>query len=119
MSKETLAGTLYPSDLTDAPWTILEPLMPEPHPAWRIEVKTRPEGAKAFIPLEKRWVVERTHAWHGRYRCKSKDSERTPQSSATLIYMSNIHVMLRKLTSHCRPEFHDRSVTAASLKLVA
>ncbi len=35
---------------------------------WRIEVKARPEGTKGFTPLEKRWVIERTNAWNGRYR---------------------------------------------------
>jgi hypothetical protein len=27
-------------------------------PGWSLEVKTRPEGTKGFIPLKKRWVVE-------------------------------------------------------------
>jgi putative transposase len=45
-------------------------------PGWRLEVKTRPEGTKGFIPLKKRWVVERTNAWNGRYRNNSKDDER-------------------------------------------
>lgn len=88
-------------------------------PTWRIEVKTRPEGVTGFTPLEKRWVVERTNAWNGRYRRNSKDYERKPESSAAMIYMSNIHLMLRRLTSHCRPEFHYRSVTAESLKLAS
>lgn len=35
---------------------------------WRIAVKTRTAGTKGFTPLEKRWVIERTNAWHGRYR---------------------------------------------------
>lgn len=93
--------------------------MKEHRPTWRIEVKTRPEGAKGFTPLEKRWVVERTNAWHGRARRNSQDYERTPESSAAMIYISNIHLMLRRLTSHGRPEFHYRSVTADSLKLVS
>ena len=40
---------------------------------WRIEVKARPEGTQGFTPLTKRWVVERTNAWNGRYRRNSKD----------------------------------------------
>jgi putative transposase len=40
---------------------------------WRIEVKARPAGAKGFMPLEKRWVMERTNAWNGRYRRNGKD----------------------------------------------
>ena len=60
--------------------------MKEHRPTWRIEVKTRPEGSKGFTPLEKRWVVERTNAWHGRYRRHSKDYERKPESSGAMIY---------------------------------
>jgi putative transposase len=40
---------------------------------WRLEGQARPEGIQGCTPLEKRWVMERTHAWHGRYRRKSKD----------------------------------------------
>ena len=93
--------------------------MREHRPTWRIEVKTRPEGVTGFTPLEKRWVVERTNAWNGRYRRHSKDYERKPESSAAMVYISNIHLMLRRLTSHCRPEFHYRSVTADSLKVAS
>jgi putative transposase len=98
---------------------MLHTWMSEHRPTWRIEVKTRPEGSKGFTPLEKRWVVERTNAWHGRFRRHSKDDERKPESSAAMIYLSNIHVMLRRLTAHSRPAFHDRSATADSLKLAA
>jgi putative transposase len=35
---------------------------------WRIEVQARPEGLQGFTPLAKLWVIERTNAWHGRYR---------------------------------------------------
>jgi putative transposase len=93
--------------------------MAEHRPTWRIEVKTRPEGAKGFTPLEKRWVVERTNAWHGRSRRNSKDYERKPESSAAMISMSHIHLMLRRLTSHHRPQFHYRNVAAEPLKLVS
>jgi putative transposase len=93
--------------------------MREQRPTWRIAVKTRPQGVKGFTPLEKRWVVERTNAWHGRSRRHSKDDERTPESSAAMIYMSTIHVMLRRLTLHGRPKFHYRSMTAGALKLAS
>jgi putative transposase len=93
--------------------------MAEPRPNWRIEVKTRPEGAKGFTPLEQRWVVERTNAWNGRSRRHSKDYERTPESRAAMIYVSHIHLMLRRLTSHRRPAFHDRNVAAEPLKLAS
>jgi transposase len=75
-------------------------------PGWRIEVKKRPEGTAGFTPLPKRWVVERTNAWHGRSRRNSKDYERKPESSAAQIHLSNIQLMLRRLSPVSQPEFH-------------
>ena len=69
-------------------------------PQWSIEVKMRPEGSPGFVPVRKRWVVERSNAWHGRCRRNSKDYERLPESSAAMIQLSHIHLMLRRL----RPE---------------
>lgn len=84
----------------------LDAWMKEERPAWRIEVKTRPEGTRGFTPLEKRWVVERTNAWNGRCRRNSKDYERRIESSAAMIHVSNIHLMLRRLSPSRRPAFH-------------
>ena len=75
-------------------------------PGWRIEVKARPEGTRGFLPVRKRWVVERTNAWNGRARRNSKDYERKPESAAAMIHLSNIHLMLRKLTPSTQREFH-------------
>jgi putative transposase len=76
---------------------------------WRIEVKTRPEGTRGFTPLEKRWVVERTNAWNGRCRRNSKDYERRIESSAAMVRISNIHLMLRRLSPVPQPTFHYRA----------
>jgi putative transposase len=84
----------------------LDAWMKEERPKWRIEVKTRPEGTRGFTPLEKRWVVERTNAWNGRCRRNSKDYERRIESSAAMIHVSNIHLMLRRLSRGRRPAFH-------------
>jgi putative transposase len=78
-------------------------------PTWRIEVKTRPEGTRGFTPLEKRWVVERTNAWNGRCRRNSKDYERRIESSAAMIQISNIHLMLRRLSPVPCPTFQYRA----------
>jgi putative transposase len=84
----------------------LEAWLKEYRPGWRIEVKKRPEGTRGFTPLEKRWVVERTNAWNGRCRRNSKDYERRVESSAAMIQISNIHLMLRRLSPVKRPAFH-------------
>ena len=84
----------------------LEAWLAENRPGWRIEVKARPEGTSGFVPLRKRWVVERTNAWNGRARRNSKDYERKPESAAAMIQLSNIHLMLRKLAPSTQREFH-------------
>ena len=61
--------------------------------------------------MEKRWVVERTNAWNGRCRRHSKDYERRAESSAAMIKISNIHLMLRRLKPPRRPEFHYATAT--------
>jgi putative transposase len=65
---------------------------------YRIEIVARPAGSKGFVLLHRRWVVERTHAWLNRYRRNSKDYEWSPESSASMIRVSAIHNMLRKLS---------------------
>ena len=62
-----------------------------------LEIVKRPEGAKGFQVLPRRWVVERTFGWLGRYRRLSKDYERTTRSSEAMIYIAMTHVMVRRL----------------------
>lgn len=90
----------------------LEAWLTEHRPGWRIEVKKRPEGSTGFTPLPKRWVVERTNAWHGRSRRHSKDYERKPESSAAHIHLSNIQLMLHRLCPVPQHEFHYRKEAA-------
>lgn len=86
----------------------LDAWMATHRPGWRIEVKARPEGITGFTPLEKRWVIERTNAWNGRYRRTSKDYERSVESSTAMIQISHIHLMLNRLAPCDRPAFHYR-----------
>jgi putative transposase len=66
-------------------------------PGWELEVKARDPGTKGFAVLAKRWVVERTFAWLGRYRRHSRDYERRTDSSEAMIRVSSLHLMLRRL----------------------
>jgi putative transposase len=63
---------------------------------WRLEVVSRPAGVKGFVLLPKRWVVERTFAWHGRARRLSKDYERRTDSSECMIRLRAIQVILNR-----------------------
>jgi len=90
----------------------LDAWMAEHRAGWRIEVKARPAGTPGFTPLAKRWVIERTNAWHGRYRRNSKDDERSTESSTAMIQISNIHLMLNRLAPCGHPAFHYRKAAA-------
>lgn len=62
-----------------------------------IAVVSRPEDKAGWVKLPKRWVVERTLAWLGRYRRLSKDYEKRTDTSAAMVQVSAIHHMLRRL----------------------
>lgn len=62
-----------------------------------IEVVSRPIGAKGFVLLHRRWVVERSLAWLSRYRALSKDYNYCTSSSEAQVQMSSIQMMLRRL----------------------
>src|SRR3954469_10703461 len=62
-----------------------------------IEVVGRPAGSVGYVKLPRRWVVERTHAWLGRYRRDSRDYERYTDSSEAIIKACSIQRMLKLL----------------------
>src|SRR3954464_9518848 len=70
---------------------------------YRLEIVSRPKGETAFKPLPVRWVVERTYAWEGRYRCLSKDYEHTPETSEAVIRVAAIHHLLQRLRPKGKP----------------
>lgn len=62
-----------------------------------LEVVLRSDDVKGFEILPKRWIVERTFAWLNNHRRLSKDYERYPKTSETLIQIAMIRLMLRRL----------------------
>jgi putative transposase len=64
-----------------------------------LDVVERPPDQVGFQVLPRRWVVERTLAWLGRYRRLSKDYERCTKSSEGVIYIASIHTLLRRVTA--------------------
>jgi transposase len=62
-----------------------------------VEVVGRPLGSVGFVEQPRRYVVERTFAWLGRYRRNSRDYERFAESSEAMIKACSIHRMLRLL----------------------
>ncbi len=64
---------------------------------WTREIVKRPDDARGFVVLPRRWVVERTFAWLGRCRRLSKDYEERPEMSEAMIRLAMIHLMLKRL----------------------
>ena len=64
---------------------------------WVLEIVKRNQDVKGFVVLPRRWVVERTFGWLGRYRRLSKDYEQLTESSENMIYIAMLNLMLRRL----------------------
>ncbi len=65
---------------------------------WSLELVRRPSYRNTFEVLPRRWVVERTFAWLGRYRRLSKDYEELPETTEAWVYAAMTGLMLRRLT---------------------
>ena len=64
---------------------------------WILEIVKRTDDVKGFQVLPRRWVIERTFAWLGKYRRLSRDYELLPETSGAWIYSAMIHIMARRL----------------------
>jgi len=62
---------------------------------WTLQIVKRTEAGFAVLP--KRWIVERTFAWLGKYRRLSKDYETLTESSESMIRIAMINLMLHRL----------------------
>src|SRR5216684_2646657 len=60
---------------------------------------------KTFEHLPRRWVVERTIAWIGRYRRLSKDYEYLMSSSEAMVYLTMLRLMLTRLAKQNAKQF--------------
>jgi putative transposase len=64
-----------------------------------LEIVQRAAGTVGFVVLHRRWVVERTFAWLVRNRRLSRDYERSPRVSETLIRVAMVKLMLNRLVA--------------------
>jgi transposase len=63
----------------------------------RLEIVRKAKGQCGFAVAPWRWIVERTFAWLGRYRRLKSDYERVPETTAAIIHIAMIRLMLRRL----------------------
>lgn len=58
-----------------------------------LEVVRRPEEARGFVLLPRRWVVERTLAWLSRYRRLAKVFEHLIECSTAFLSIASFNLM--------------------------
>ncbi|WP_170170235.1 transposase [Hymenobacter perfusus] len=61
------------------------------------QVVSRPSTQRGFVPVARRWVVERTFAWLACFRRLAVDYEYTPASHACWLLLANITMCLNRL----------------------
>ena len=54
-------------------------------------------GTTGFVVIPRRWIVERTLGWLGRWRRLSKDYEELPEVAEAMIRLAMIRLMLHRL----------------------
>jgi putative transposase len=54
-------------------------------------------GSTGFVLLPRRWVVERTLGWLGRWRRLAKDYEELPEVEEAMVKLAMIRLMLQRL----------------------
>jgi len=82
----------------------------EDNTEFEIDIVRRKDGEKGFVPLPRRWVVERTFAWLQRCRRLTVDREKTVLSCKAMIRLAMIHLMLNRLCpTHQYENFEYRS----------
>lgn len=62
-----------------------------------LEIVTRAPEQQGFVPLPRRWVVERSLAWTGRCRRLAKEYEHLAESRLAMIYLAACHLLLKRL----------------------
>ena len=64
-----------------------------------VEITSRLSDVPGFQVIAHRWVSERTFAWLGNYRRLSKDYEYLTATSAAMIYIAMMHLMVRRIAA--------------------
>jgi len=62
-----------------------------------VTVVSKAEGHSGFVPLPRRWVVERFFGWLTHCRRLVRDYERNPVYSEAWVHVASLHRMLKHL----------------------
>lgn len=87
------------------------------HRGMRLEVVSRPPGVTGFVPIPKRWVVERTYGWLMTNRRCVREYEKRVWSSEARVKVAAIGMMLRRLMRE-GDSSHDNIVASGYMQFV-
>jgi putative transposase len=59
-------------------------------------------GSTGFVLLPRRWIIQRTLGWLGRWRRLAKDYEELPEVAEALVKLAMIRLMLHRLAHPSR-----------------
>lgn len=79
----------------------------------RVEEIKKPEG-QGFQVVKKRWVVERTFGWFGKWRILSKDYEGKMEISEGVIQAVSVRIMIARLAREGQPIREKRPMKKAA-----
>jgi transposase len=68
-----------------------------PDTGLRIDITSKDPTIAGFVPVFKRWVVERTFAWLSRQRRLAKDYERNSGNQEAMVYIAMTRIMLSRI----------------------
>jgi transposase len=77
-------------------------------------ISRRPPGARGFVLVPRRWVVERSLSWIMRARRLVRDYERLPRHSEAEISWSAVTLMARRLAGRIQPDRYPSSAILAA-----
>lgn len=83
----------------------------------RLEVVSRPSGVTGFVPIPKRWVVERTFGWIMMNRRCVREYEKQVWSSESRVKLAAIGMMLRRMKCDSLSRSHG-CMTASDLHIM-
>ena len=72
-------------------------VVPERSGTWRAIVK-RPDQARGFVLLHRRWVVERSFAWLTKFRRLVRDYETLPATHEAMLWTAATWQLSNRLT---------------------
>jgi transposase len=66
-------------------------------PRWTDKEEATVQATKGFVPIKKRWVIERTNSWTDKSRRLSKEYDRRLDVSESWVWLTHTKILLRRL----------------------